>query len=192
MTSHVAINNKQTRHHKLITEDQFRLEEKRLQEYWAAFLHSHVRDVVLTQGVDYFVHSRNLYEVFMRLYKKLDYYSYFHKINDANEYRHVGILCYWLIKLKPFFVTKEQLDIYNSPNERFAFFLIISTIRSIFSKVCPEENFNYPSEIFERNNLYDFKYCVWDEESMIRFVETFAISYGIGPDKVNNNDLHNK
>jgi len=160
---------------------EYEQEVKKIRDYWDGFVKRHISGSFV-QDKDYFVHERNLFEVITRKNKKVDYYRYYHNIPNSSEYRQVGILCYWLIKLKPFFVANKALPIYNAPNERFALYIIICTINGIFTLKKKGEEFEYPTKEFEKNAIYDFKYCMWDEESMIRYVELLAQSYGIGPE----------
>ena len=144
---------------------------------WEAFLDEN--DSQLKLGTDYFVHQRNLTEVVRRCDKRVLYFYIFHDLEEC-EYKEIALLCFWINTLKPFMVVKESSPIYNAPNEMFSLFLILSTIRKIYSEVFKNKAFNYPSPERIKDILYDFKYCSISRESMISFVETLADTYGVG------------
>lgn len=134
----------------------------------------------LEKDKDYFIHSKNLYEVIRRTDKRNVYYKVFHKLKKINELKHTAILCYWINTLKPFLVVNEDSAIYNSPNELFVVHLIISAIRSAFEEIYPNKEFVYPSDERIADIVYNIKFCDYSRESMIGFVETFADNYGVG------------
>ena len=129
---------------------------------------------------DYFIHEKDLFEVIRRLDKRRVYYKVFHDLLEINEFKQVAIQCYWINTLKPFMVVNEKSPIYNSPNELFAIYLIISVIRGVYQDLFPDKEFTYPSSKRIADIAYNFKYCDLSREATITFVETFADNYGIG------------
>ena len=134
----------------------------------------------LVLGQDYFVHMRNLWEVFKRADKRRDYYERYHGITKVNEYKKAGALAYWLCKLKPFMVVKESSGIYNAPNERFAMHVILLTIKGVFEAKKPGQPFSYPGDDFMKEALYDLKYVNMNDETLVLFIETLAAKYRVG------------
>lgn len=147
-------------------------------KFWNAFLIS--QGEKLTYGEDYFIHTRNLYEVVKRLDKRKTYYYVFHKISRICEYKSVALICYWINTLKPFMVVNDKSNVYNCPNEMFSLYIIMSTLAAIHKKQKPEEVFKYPDPKTIQDYVYNFKYCDLSREATIFFVETLAKSYGIG------------
>lgn len=145
---------------------------------WNVFLEANSPD--LQEGIDYHIHKRNMFEVITRMDKRRVYYKVFHNLVEINEFKYVALQCYWINTLKPFMVTKENSSIYNSPNEMFSVYLIISVVRSLFEKKFPDQKFEYPSSKRITDMVYNFKYCDLSREATIAFVETFADNYGIG------------
>lgn len=170
---------------------EFNVEHGRILECWQLFISQNSPG--MKKNKDYFIHERNLFEVITRLDKRRVYYKVFHNLTSINEYKYVAILCYWINTLKPFMVVNERSPIYNAPNEMFSVYLIISMVRSVYSKEKPNEKFVYPSDRRITDMVYNFKYCGLSREATIAFVETFADNYGIGIQHIYNKlDNNNK
>ena len=149
---------------------------------WENFLSENAPDLI--EGKDYFIHKRNLVEVIRRVDKRKAYYEFYHKTDKICEHKEVAITAFWIITLKPFLVVDETSDIYNSPNELFAYYLIFSLVRGLCNEYYPDRNFVEPSDERIIDILYDFKYGDLSREGMIAFVETFADVYGVGIEKI--------
>lgn len=139
------------------------------------------------KNLKYFIHKKNVFEVIKRQDERIYYYKIFHQLKNPCEYKFIAIECFWINTLKPFIVTDEASVVYDSPNEMFSLFLIISMIRAIFEIYYPNKKFEYPSESRIKDILYDFKFCSLSREAMISFVETFADTYGVGIDFLQKN-----
>ncbi len=149
---------------------------------WGNFLQENAPDLV--EGKDYFIHKRNLVEVIRRVDKRKAYYEFYHKTDKICEHKKVAITAFWIITLKPFLVVNDASNIYNSPNELFAYYLILSLVRGLHDEYYPNRNFIEPSNERIVDILYDFKYSDISREGMIAFVETFADIYGVGIEKI--------
>lgn len=157
---------------------------------WNQFLIS--QDEALVQEKDYFIHTRNLYEVIKRLDKRKTYYYVFHGIEEICEYKEIAILCYWINTLKPFMVVDENSKIYSCPNEMFSLYLILATLATIFDEKNPDAEFVLPDDKIIQDYVYNFKYCDLSREATIFFVETLARSYGIGMETNIRKDIYKK
>lgn len=149
---------------------------------WKNFLQENAPDLV--EEKDYFIHKRNLVEVIRRVDKRKAYYEFYHKTDKICEHKEVAITAFWIITLKPFLVVNDTSNIYNSPNELFAYYLIFSLVRGLHDEYYPNRNFVEPSDERIIDILYDFKYGDLSREGMIAFVETFADIYGVGIEKI--------
>ena len=158
--------------------EDYNKEYNRVIRDWESFINKNSPGLVLNK--DYFVHQKNLYEVIRRVDKRSVYYKVFHELEKINELKRTAIFCYWVNTLKPFLVVKEDCPIYNSPNELFVVYLIISAVRSAYDEVYPNQEFNYPDDERISDIVYNIKFCDFSRESMINFVETFADNYGVG------------
>ena len=147
-------------------------------ELWKNFLSAQNESLEFQK--DYFIHKRNLFEAIERVDKRKVYYYVFHRIENICEYKEIAILCYWINTLKPFMVINENSRIYNSPNELFSLYIIISVIAGIYKERNPKKEFKTPDDKTIKDYVYNFKYCDLSREAMIFFVETLAKSYGIG------------
>lgn len=161
-----------------LNEDEFNHEYNQILTYWENFIKENSPG--LLEDRDYFVHQKNLFEVIRRVDKRRIYYKVFHSLTRINEFKYIALICYWINTLKPFMVVNSDSKIYNSPNELFSVYLIISMVRSAFNEVFPEEKFIYPSDKRIADMTYNFKYCDLSREATITFVETFADNYGVG------------
>ncbi len=157
-------------------------------EKWEQFLNQN--DPSLQLNSDYYVHSRNLFEVIRRCDKRILYFYIFYGLEEECEYKEVAIQCFWINTLKPFMVVNNNSPIYNCPNEMFSLFLILSAIRGIYKNEYEDKEFRYPSPTRIQDILYDFKYCSISREAMISFVETLADTYGVGIEYILKNKIN--
>lgn len=161
-----------------LSEEEIKAEYNNIITYWEKFLLQ--RDLKLKPNVDYFIHKRNLFEIIRRCDKRRAYYNMFHNLENICEYKYIAIKCFWINTIKPFMVVNDKVPIYSCPNEMFSLFLIMSVIRDEFERVYPDKNFEFPNPKRIQDIVYDFKYCSFNREAMISFVETFADNYGVG------------
>lgn len=123
------------------------------------------------------INEKNLAEVVSRTYKRKVYYRYFHDIKKASELKEVALNSFWIIKLKPFTVLKDDSCLRLSVNEKFALNLILSQIQYLLS--IKNKDFVIPDNCFIQDTLYSFKYRDLTKEAIILFVDSLASSYGI-------------
>lgn len=153
---------------------------------WHNFINENCPNMI--ENRDYFIHKKNLYEIIRRVDKRRVYYKVFHNLTKINEFKLIALQCYWINTLKPFMVVNEDSKIYNSPNELFSVFLIISTIRVVFEEIYPNEKFVYPSKKRIADMVYNFKFCDLSREGTIAFVETLADNYKVGIEYILSNN----
>lgn len=146
-----------------------------MEDLWVEFLKSEN-----LYNLEYHIHKPNMFEVLKRQDQRMYYLYVFHELELPCEYKYIAILCFWINTLKPFMVLDTSSRLYDSPNEKFSLFLILSAIRTVFEVYHEGEEFKPPSTERMRDILYDFKYCSLSREAMISFVETFADNYGVG------------
>lgn len=149
-----------------------------IMDSWNRFIFKNAPGLIKDQ--DFFVHENNLQEVIYRIDKRKVYYKVFHNLSEINELKQVALQCYWINTLKPFMVVNPKAAIYNSPNELFSVYLIISVVRRLYQYRYPNKDFKYPSKKRIADMVYNFKYCDLSREATIAFVETFADLYGVG------------
>lgn len=145
---------------------------------WKDFLYE--ENLSLKEGKDYFIHKRNLFEIIRRCDKRRVYMKVFHDLDPICEYKAVAVEVFWINTLKPFMVVNEECSIYGCPNEMFCFFKIMAVIRGLYNEVKPNDTFLYPSPKRIADIVYDLKYCSFNREAMVGFIETLADTYGVG------------
>lgn len=130
-----------------------------------------------TINIEYDINERNLIEVIVRVDKRKDYYNYFHDLNSISEFKETALLCFWIIKLKPFTILKKDSVLRNSTNEMFSLYLIFGIIKRRLDML--NKTFSYPPERYIKDIIYSFKYRDLSKEAMILLVDSLANSYGI-------------
>lgn len=144
-----------------------KLEE--LLETFGKFIQAHV-DLVLN---DIAVNTPLLAEVLVRVDKRKDYFVIYHDDTEMNEIKEAALLAYWLIKFKPFSVKNPDLSIkYASINERFALFVVYSTIKERTRRVS-KMKFRV-SKDYTRKISYALKYWDLSKESLMLISETLC------------------
>lgn len=146
----------------------------RIENLWVSFIKSNDPDLAL-EDVD--INEDNLYEVIERVNKRKHHYRIFHNIEELSEIRETALLCFWILKLKPFTVLKKDSPIRNSENEYFSMYLILAILQYLTKKLGKE--FEKPSDSFIKDAIYIFKYRELSKEAMILFVSSIAQDYGI-------------
>lgn len=124
------------------------------------------------------INEYNLCEVIERVNKRRYHYIVFHNINELSEIKETALLCYWIVKLKPFTILNKNSPLRNSPNEYFALYLILSILQYLtFNK--SKQSFQKPSDAFLKDLIYILKYRELSKEAMILLVSSIAQCYGI-------------
>lgn len=100
-----------------------------------------------------------LMDVFIHADKKTERSGFFHKSGKSNEYKTIAALCYWIIKLHPYYIVAEkQLDAninmdFSAINEAFALYLY----ERIVKKVHEEKGENI---VFNKKYIKELKYTL--------------------------------
>lgn len=126
------------------------------------------------------INQRNLAEVVTRKFKRKEYFKFFHNMKNISELKEVSLLCFWIIKLKPFTILDDKSPLRVAINEKFSFNLILSTIKYLLDK--QGKDFKEPDKSFMQDIIYSFKYRDISKEAMMMLVDSIAYSYGISID----------
>jgi len=119
-----------------------------------------------------------LEEIRIRLDQRVDYYQYFHftetNIKYLSRTREVALLCYWIIKYKPFYIEQSLADAFwkrhhCTINERFALYLIESYTLETYSFL-EKKAIHFFSPENRRVILYNFTHRDISKEAFILFV----------------------
>jgi len=109
-----------------------------------------------------------------------EYYQYFH-FDETNtelseKIRETALLCYWVIKYKPFYLEKTEAEAYWDKyhctiNERFALYMIESLVRKTFEFI-DKKAIHFFSPENRRKILFYFTHRDISQESFILFVSS--------------------
>ena len=114
-------------------------------------------------------------EVNIRVDKRKDYYIIFHD-TKLNEVREAALTAFWILKFKPFLVTKHEEDQKElNINCGFAAYLILSAVREfICRKYGGDKTFSINDEEYLQRFRYSLKYWDLSKESMMMIAETLC------------------
>jgi hypothetical protein len=135
--------------------------------------------------------SSDLLSVIRKVDQRKHYFKEFHNI-AMSELKEISLLCFWLIKFKPYRIENDNDFLHDSINEKFCVYLIIYTIRNILRlNKLDESPINYFSEEYIYELTYSLKFRDISKEALILMVETIALMCGIKPYKERNpiNDM---
>ena len=121
------------------------------------------------------VNPKSLVDVIKRVHKRKEYYKFFHKGMEINEYKVMGLYGFWILKLKPFWVeitvndSEENADTGTRINEKIVLYLFMTFIKRVNYK------FYYMSEDLIQEYLdellYSFRYRDISKEAMFLMLE---------------------
>lgn len=122
-----------------------------------------------------------LMKIIVRVDQRSDYFTYFHStiddkgqvtVDEMSQYKRIALLCFWLIKYKPFRIRDEKLDFsyycqnHCTLNETFATYIFISQINS--SKMLTKQQKKYyKSPGYVKDLFYKFMHHDISKEAMI-------------------------
>ena len=125
---------------------------------------------------------KSLKEVIVRIDMRRLYFQIYHKKMEPNEYkRNIGLLVFWILKLRPFWIHIEQDDtdemIENATyiNEKICVHIVLSLLNEYNS-----DFFTYGKDLVAAyvNELeYSFRYRDLSKESMFLMFDPFYYLY---------------
>lgn len=119
-------------------------------------------------------------ELFIRIDKRKDYFTIYHKGTNINEIKKAALLAYWLIKFKPIIIKysdKEDFDKFNKfryINESFAVFIVYGAVKA-YSDSISKTKFCVSKDYHDLLN-YAFKFWDLSKEAVILIAETLCES----------------
>lgn len=114
-------------------------------------------------------------EVNIRVDKRKDYYIIFHD-TKLNEVREAALTAFWILKFKPFLITKHEEDQRElNINCSFAAYVILSAVREyICRKYGGDKTFSINDEEYLQRFRYSLKYWDLSKESLMMIAETLC------------------
>lgn len=119
--------------------------------------------------------------------QRRQYFSFFHGL-DMSEYKEAALTAFWYIKLSPLSIETSALDNdnevekYDSINEKLALYVILKTLRVMLlkHKKSSEQLDKLPKSYIDEL-VYTFTYRDISKEAMIMLVESMAVFLGLDP-----------
>ena len=108
-------------------------------------------------------------DIIIRVHKRKYYFKVFHKQMITSEYKETALYCYWILKLRPFWINPEN-DSSERINEKFALHLYISLLKRYNENFSEKDGIN---KMHIRELLYSFRYRDITKESMILMLEPY-------------------
>ena len=148
---------------------------KEITGMWRAFIETYET----TSSKECLINGYALAEVVSKVERRKKYYTVFHKIEEGHldEYKEAALLCYWIVKLKPFQMLHRDAALYKYPNEAFGMHIIFS----IFMSVCDRGKYVLPPAKYRRELRYSLRYREISEDALIDIVEGLAVGHSCGP-----------
>lgn len=114
-------------------------------------------------------------EIYIRVDKRKDYYLLFHETH-LNEVREAALTAFWILKFKPFLITKQSKDQCElNINCGFAAYVILSAVREYISRKYGEDNtFAIYDEEYLTRFQYSLKYWDLSKESLMMIAESLC------------------
>jgi hypothetical protein len=123
------------------------------------------------------VNSHKLKEIVIRVNKKAAYFQFFHKDMKISEYKEAAFYAFWIIKWKPFSLSKEfkpYEQFAAKVNEEFALYYILTTLKNIAQHESKSTDLDELGESMYRELVYSFQYRDISKDAMILIVELIA------------------
>jgi hypothetical protein len=131
---------------------------EKLNRYLSHFPASH--------GIDDITANMNIiYEIAERVEKRRVYFHIFYDVN-MNELNEASLLCFWILKLHPFFSDKMQSDILNA---KIAVYLFLTAVS--YTARASGKHINTADRLVE-NFYYAFRFCDLSKEAIMALAES--------------------
>ena len=126
----------------------------------------------------YYVNLLALRELFERTHQREDYFIRYHHNLQMSNFKEIGLIAFWLIKLKPFRLKEEYFDeLFDLKiNEEFALYFIFNAV----ARYAKEQGYTYNlkkinSELYNEL-LYTMQYRDISKEAFGCLVELISIA----------------
>ncbi len=126
----------------------------------------------------YYVNVVTLREIFERTHQREDYFERYHNKLQMSNFKEIGLIAFWVSKLKPFHLKEEYFDDFfdSKINEEFALYFIFNAI----ARYAEERGYGYSlkhinSELYNEL-LYTMQYRDLSKEAFGCIVELISIA----------------
>lgn len=112
-------------------------------------------------------------DIIVRVHKRKHYFKVFHNEMSISEYKETALYCYWVLKLRPFWIDPECTSS-ERINEKFALHLYVALLKKYNEDFSQEDGIN---KLHIRELLYSFRFRDITKESMILMLEPYYYEY---------------
>lgn len=160
---------------------------KSLLDVWNAFLENSIKGydnkkIKVSEQTDltnvYSVNYLALREVFERTHQREDYFIRYHQNLKMSNYKEIGLIAFWITKLKPFRLKEEFFEDYYDfrINEEFSLYFIFNSISRIAKEKEQEYELTYIGSELYNELLYTIQYRDLSKEAYGCLVELISIA----------------
>lgn len=114
-----------------------------------------------------------LKDIIVRVHKRKYYFQVFHDEMITSEYKETALYCYWILKLRPFWIDSCH-ESAERINEKFALHLYISLLKKYNGDFSEKDGIN---KLHIRELLYSFRFRDITKEAMILMLEPYYYDY---------------
>jgi hypothetical protein len=129
-------------------------------------LNRYLSNFPASHGIDDITANMNIiYEITERVEKRRVYFHIFYDVN-MNELNEASLLCFWILKLHPFFSDKMQSDILNA---KIAVYLFLTA--ASYTARASGKHINTADKLVE-NFYYAFRFRDLSKEAIMALAES--------------------
>ncbi len=152
--------------------------EQFLQRAYKNYVKSDFKDKELSISTLYRVNLFGLREVFERTHQREDYFYRYHNELKMSNFKEIGLIAFWIAKLKPFRLNENVLgEAYSLRiNEEFALFFVFNSISIYAEKHEEKVDLHMINKDLYNEILYTMQYRDLSKEAYGCLVELIYIA----------------
>lgn len=122
-----------------------------------------------------------LREVFERVHQREDYFERYHNGLKMSNYKEIGLIAYWLVKLKPFYLEEGYFDDFFCfrINEEFALYFIFNSVARYATEQGNKYSLKRVDTELYNELLYTMQYRDLSKEAYGCIVELISVATNI-------------
>lgn len=127
-----------------------------------------------------------VFQIITKVDQRKKYFEFFHHI-DISDFKELALYCFWIIKLKPLFLTKKDANdddklAFESINEKLALYKIINKFKSLAKDDIQRQRIDdFFTVEYMYELIYSFTYRDISKEALTLLIETMANALGFTP-----------
>lgn len=126
----------------------------------------------------YYVNMLALREVFERTHQREDYFARYHQNLKMSNYKEIGLIAFWIAKLKPFRLKEEYFEDYFDLriNEEFSLYFVFNSVAKYAKEKGEKYSLDYINPELYNEMLYTIQYRDLSKEAYGCLVELISIA----------------